>query len=297
MEEKPNFIIRGLVKTLGWIILIDTLVIAAVGLYIWIGGKGSLYEFGEKLIYIGGVISVIGFFISSHPFSPSKASSVHRIGNPDQSDMREKRLKRYFAEQKKVAAGRLTFVAVGISILLIGIGVQGFCCQPSGPAKEPLLEIEVLSAKEMYSEAYFLASLWSKNAKLNEVWLRMIGPDENLNINNVYYDFISNEYPNEYLSVRCNYSNCKSTVHDNIGNDKISIEFDDVKIDSIEAVQIGLTNGGKEYMQRKAGSGDLHLAWGKEHTLEWVILFYCDEYGRMYIYVDPYTGEVIDKEN
>jgi hypothetical protein len=296
MEEKPSFI-KGLVKDLGWIILVDTLVIAAVGLYIWIGVRGSAYEFGEKLISIGGFVSIIGFFISRLPFSSSTASGVYRIGNPDQSDMREKRMKKYFAEQKKVATGRLTFIIVGISIFLIGIGIQGFYYQPSGPVREPSLEVEVLSAKEMYPEAHGLASLWSENAKLNEVWLRMIGPDDILKINNVFFHFISNEFPNEYLTVSCSYSNCESTVFDSTDSDVTFMEFDEVKIDSIEAAHIGLANGGEKYMRGERGSGDLHLRWSKEHTLEWVLYFHCHEYGRMYVYIDPYTGEVIDKGN
>jgi hypothetical protein len=296
MEEKSNSI-TGLVKFLGWVFLIDVFTIAVAGVYFLAGGKGDFHDFGETVITAGVVVSVIGVFIVgiSHD-NPRTASKLYTIRKASQSYFQENRVKKFFSEQKKMAKARLIVILAGLSIILMGFGSLQFGYSPEELRKvDEFRKVEVLSTKEIYPSARKIALGWSIKYQLISTHVPIIGPNNRWEEKDIIFTFISTEYPNVYLWVKCTDSHCSKTTTKSGLSYLLPIEFEKIQIDSIEAAQIGLENGGNKKIYQAFGTGHMSLERDINGTLRWAVSFDCEDCLRSYVYINPYTGELIEK--
>jgi hypothetical protein len=167
---------------------------------------------------------------------------------------------------------------------------------------------------------------WSDKAQLISIHIPIIGPNNRGEEKDVVFLFkfpkntdvymsvkclnshctkTTTTDPNLYLPVKCIGFNCSSTTTEYYCSNSIPIEFDSVEIDSVEIAQIGLENGGDRKLYHPGGTGQMTLGWCnenefEENTLDWVVSFAtCSDhrcYNYLHIYINPNTGEVIDKE-
>lgn len=159
------------------------------------------------------------------------------------------------------------------------------------------------SVEEFWSEAEAIAREWRGDAYPKRVTVHLDMPNDRSSFSGVMFLF---EAPSEDLAryrVACDESGCEPDV---IEQEPGSIFYckpfttSDFEIDSAEALAIGLSEGGSEYLQRERGDVAIHLSYGISichDPLRWSVRFY-DHALRgesLWVEINAMTGEVIDR--
>jgi hypothetical protein len=164
------------------------------------------------------------------------------------------------------------------------------------------LDIEsyhVVSVKEKYQEASILAQDWHEDALLFRVDARIYDPHPPSK-EGLYFIFESPTDRRHSLVVFCDFNECESKIYGLNGSflelEIDPIKIDEIKIDSIEAAQTALRYGGA-YVKRGKFHWRVTLIQGKDGTFQWEAYFIDEIDGRTIVFIDPYSGEVLEISN
>jgi len=191
-------------------------------------------------------------------------------------------------------------LTVLICSMLVGCA-RSSTISPSTPGSEQ--PIEVVPVDAYWEEALALAKDWHSDATIRTVIIGIPLPNSKMTTSPAKFSVEAISEPMETLSIRCNEQQCESfTVARNEGHPVQQckpLHLDDVRISSQEALEIGLRNGGKGFIETELASGDITLSYGVgtcRERLTWYFSIYVPEppnYG-IGLWIDAQTGEVFE---
>lgn len=204
---------------------------------------------------------------------------------------------------------RRAVLAIVISALVLILPACG-SLSTTGEGNSPQhQQLEVASAQFLYSHAEEKAREWKDDARLQQIMMSVHPVDDNRPLR-ASFIYRSQKAPDNYLRVTVvvhqGYTETETkegeyTFPRPIGE---PVELDEIGIDSIEALEITLQNGGAAFLSRnprgkwrmslKLMYTDLYASTG---PVVWRALFSSDAVGTRYIRIDPESGEVVSVED
>lgn len=198
-------------------------------------------------------------------------------------------------------------VVLAIGLLLPACGMFS-SVDDGNPLQHP--ELEVASARYVLPLTNQKAAEWQEDARPQNIImsLRTVQENKPLRASLIYR---SESQPDSYLIVtvvtRQNHIEIESkkgeyTFPRPIGE---PIELDDIEIDSVEALNIAVENGGSEFLSRNPGGSWSQLSlnlmyeelYASSGPLVWRAIFASESVGTRYIRIDPESGQVLSVED
>lgn len=191
-----------------------------------------------------------------------------------------------------------------IIIFCVLIIIQVSCTQNNfDPSK-----FRVLSTQSYYIEAEALAKQWKIDAYVESIYASFALHNDNTPLS-ISYSFRSKTEPSKWFSVTFfeTQSEIKTETSSGDyleGNNRpltLEINFENINVDSLDALILAFESGGKEFINRNHGVDDYSFIKLEQKSpalgqgpLEWVVSFSANTYKVVSITIDPVTGDILD---
>jgi uncharacterized protein YpmB len=207
---------------------------------------------------------------------------------------------RKYMKPRKIT-GHVDTTVVGLSkvlLLLVSLMLSG--CTAAATVSST--DVQVLSVKEYYDDAFMVAREWQSDAYLqsaNAIARELYDSRRPLRLS---YSFLSKSKRSQALLVWIREDLTIDSEIVNLGGsteDRRELQSEQWVLDSMDAIQIAQAAGGNEYISKNGSVEiDAYLEyWKKEHanTVIWRVSYLrTDGGGNLHIEVDAITGEVLE---
>jgi hypothetical protein len=193
-----------------------------------------------------------------------------------------------------------------VPLMIIALMMIAACTKDNGQTstESTLGQLSPLSVKEFWSQAFTIAREWREDSYMREVTVNIRLPNVPSSYSSVTFDFQSKNEEYVSLIISCKETGCKSSeFRQETGYPLIHctpFDLDDFKLDSRDALEIGLEAGGSRFVHSNSADITLYLSYGSsicKDSLMWRVSFLnilSPSTDYFEIKLDPNTGEVIE---
>ena len=180
------------------------------------------------------------------------------------------------------------------ALCLIGL----MSCRTQTGTPDPLMEVEVPSARDPLEEARLLAYKWHTDAELKQIKVTLVGPSQN-HPSEVVFTFESPQDNKTKYYVSCYNYHCSGMgMHVSTTTGWRAVNLEEGMLDSEAVAAIALANGGSRYVNNERAVMHLRFRVGYGSLAgkpAWLGYFFAPGTGSpLYLVIDPYSGEVVD---